>query len=224
MELRVSDAAGNGAVLRLAESLAVAAQPVLAVVDYASSAADRLRDWLEQFAAAEQGGEKRRLLLLEREASRDEGWLAAAVPRGHSAAAVRALFDLPEPVRLEPIAQQDDRRRVLRATVDAGAALHEVKAPEVPAAGVDEWFDHRIAEPLWGDPLPMMMAGLTALDTGLPPAMALGQADLAFRLADRERERVERFGRGAPPRLMEHMAAYVTVTGTRGHGRAARES
>jgi tetratricopeptide (TPR) repeat protein len=201
-------------------------QPVLAVVDYAAGSAGRLRDWLEQLAALEDGGDKLRLLLLEREASWDNGWLASTVSRGHSAAAVCALFDPPEPMRLESIAKVTDRRHVLRATVDAGASFRGVKAPDVPVAGVDAWFDRRLDDPLWGDPLTLMMAGLTALDTGLPAAMALGRADLAFRLADRERGRVVRFGDGAPPRLMEHMAAYVTVSGglSREHLRRAAKA
>jgi tetratricopeptide (TPR) repeat protein len=188
-------------------------KPVLAVVDYAAGSAEKLRVWLEQLSAAENGGDKFRLLLLEREASWDLGWLASMISRGYSAAAVSVLFDPPEPVRLEAVAEASDRRSVLRATVEAGAALRGVSAKVVPAKGVDAWFDRRIAEPLWGDPLTLMMAGLTALDTGLVVAMALTRWDLAFRLADRELERVQRFGHGAPPSLMEHMAAYVTVSG-----------
>jgi hypothetical protein len=187
-------------------------KPVLAVVDYAAGSAEALRVWLEQLAAAKQEGEKLRLLLLEREASLDSGWLASAIARGYSAAAVRALFDPPEPVRLEAVAQTADRRSLLRAAVEAGAAHRRVAAPGVPAPGADAWFDRRIEDPRWGDPLTLMMAGLTALDTGLVEAMALTRQDLAFRLADRERGRVQRFGPAAP-RLMEHLAAYVTVSG-----------
>ena len=46
---------------------------------------------------------ERRFLLLEREASPDQGWLAATMPRGYSAPAVFTLFDSPEPVRLESV-------------------------------------------------------------------------------------------------------------------------
>jgi hypothetical protein len=123
------------------------------------------------------------------------------------------LFDPPEPVRLEAVAEAADRRSVLQATVDAGAALRKITPPPVPAAGVDAWFERKIAEPEWGDPPTLMMAGLTALDTGLVDALALARADLALRLAGRECDRVERFGKGAPVGLMEHMAAYVTVSG-----------
>src|SRR5207302_3751202 len=59
----------------------------------------------------------------------------------------------------------------------------------------------------------VMMAGLTALDTRLVDAMSLGRQDLALRLAKRELARVEQFGRGSPPGLMAHMAAYVTASG-----------
>ena len=53
-------------------------KPVLAVVDYAAGSVEKLRVWLEQLAAAQPAGEKMRLLLLEREASRDAGWLSSA--------------------------------------------------------------------------------------------------------------------------------------------------
>ena len=188
-------------------------KPVLAVVDYAAGPGEKLREWLEQLGAAEPWGEKLRLLLLEREASLEAGWLASVVSRGYSGTAVRALLDPPEPVRLQAVAAAADRRRVLRAALQAGAAQRRIAAPAVPPAGSDAWFDRSIEKPLWGDPLTLMMAGLTALDTGLVEALALGRQDLAFRLADRELERVRRFGDGAPRGLMEHMAAYVTVSG-----------
>jgi tetratricopeptide (TPR) repeat protein len=192
-------------------------KPVLAVVDDAAGSAEKLRMWLEQLAAAMDGREKLRLLLLEREANLDAGWLSSLISRGDSAAAVRGLFDPAEPVRLESVAETADRRSVLRMTMEAGAAWRGVAAPALPVAGVDSVFDGRIEEPMWGDPLNLMIAGLTALDTGLPAAMALGRADLAFRLADRERERVERFGHGSPSGLMGHMAAYVTASGGLSH-------
>ncbi|MGH9648048.1 MAG: tetratricopeptide repeat protein [Bryobacteraceae bacterium] len=188
-------------------------KPVLAVVDYAAGSAGMLRTWLEQLSSADHGGEKLRLLLLEREASRDEGWLASTLPRGDLASAVQALFDPPEPVRLDPLPNAADRRQVLQAVIEAAARFRHTNAPKVPAPGADAQFDHRIDEPLWGDPLTLMMAGLTAMETGLAEAMALGRTDLAFRLAKRELGRVERFAHGASTRLMEHMAAYVTLCG-----------
>ena len=72
-------------------------RPVLAVVDNAAGSAKELRGWLEQLASAANGGQKFRLLLLEREASQESGWLASARPQGYSATAVQAWFDPPEP-------------------------------------------------------------------------------------------------------------------------------
>jgi len=152
-------------------------KPVLAVVDYAAGSAAHLRVWLEQLAAVRNGGATLRLLLLEREANLSSGWLSSTIGRGHSAAAVRGLFDPPEPVRLEVVAEAADRRSVLRATVEAGAARRGVTAPRVPEAGEDEFFDQRLAQPQWGHPLALMMAGLTALDTALVEAMALRRAE-----------------------------------------------
>ena len=48
-------------------------------------------------------------------------------------------------------------------------------------------------------------------------ALSIARADLALRLAGRECERVERFGKGAPAGLMHHMAAYVTASGGLDH-------
>jgi tetratricopeptide (TPR) repeat protein len=188
-------------------------EPVLAVVDYAAGSAERLRVWLTQLAAAEYGGEKLRVLLLEREASLEVGWLSSVISHGYSSAGVRGLFDPFEPVRLRAVGAGSDRRSVLRATLEAGAALRGIAPPYVPMAGVDVLFDRKIEQPEWGDPLALMIAGLTALDTGLPAAMALGRVDLAFRLADRELSRIAHFSKDTPVGLLEHMVACVTISG-----------
>lgn len=49
--------------------------------------------------------------------------------------------------------------------------------------GADLEFERRLAEPVWGDPLTLMMAGLTAVETGVPAALAMNRVDLALRLA-----------------------------------------
>jgi tetratricopeptide (TPR) repeat protein len=152
-------------------------------------------------------------LLLEREASLEGGWLASALSHGSLASGVRALLDPGQPVQLEAVAGVDDRRRLLRETVAVGAAYRNAKALEVPAIGADLWFDQRIDQAPWGNPLTLMMAGLTALDTGVAKALALGRQDMALRLAERECGCVVRFGKGAPPPLMEYMAAFITVSG-----------
>ncbi len=201
-------------------------RPVLAVVDYAAGSAKELRGWLEQLAAAANGGEKLRLLLLEREASQESGWLAAARPHGYSATAVQAMFDPPDPVVLSPLALTMERRDVLRATIAAGAKFRGVTAPEVPSPGESSYFDRKIQEAMWGDPLTLMMAGLTALDTGLVGALAIARPGLALRLAERELDRLSKVAREVPPGLMKHMAAYVTASAglTRAELRAAAKA
>ena len=105
-------------------------KPVLAVLDYAAGAAERLRAWIEQLSAAEPGGAKLRLLLLEREAGLETGWLSTILPRGYGKAAAAGLFDPPEPVRLQPVAEAADRRSVLRTAISAGASLRGIPAPQ----------------------------------------------------------------------------------------------
>jgi tetratricopeptide (TPR) repeat protein len=188
-------------------------KPVLAVLDYAAGSAEKLRVWMEQLSANKLDGAKLRLLLLEREASLQTGWLSTIQPQGYGRAAVAGLFDPAETIRLEPLVEAMDRRLVLRTTIKAGAGLQKKAAPAVPEVGKDKMFDQRLAEPQWGDPLTLMMAGLTALDTGLVEAMAIARKDLALRLAQRECDRVERFGQGAPSGLMQHMTAYATLCG-----------
>ncbi len=186
---------------------------VLAVVDYAAGFAVQLKPWLEQLSAAADSGERFRLLLLERDASLETGWLSSMLTSGYSTSAVRALFDPPEPVHLAPVTSAEDRRSLLRATVQAGAAIRNIAAPAIPAPGVDLAFDKRIDEPQWGDPLMLMMAGLTALDTKLVEALSFARVDLANELAKRELDRIVRFAGGAPPALLHHVAAYVTASG-----------
>ncbi|MEN6536591.1 MAG: tetratricopeptide repeat protein [Bryobacteraceae bacterium] len=188
-------------------------KPVLAVVDYAAGSSEILRVWLDQLASAAPDGEKLRLLLLEREASLEEGWLASALTQGHAASVVRGWFDPPKPLKLDKLTTSVDRRNVLKATLREATKLRDVHVSDLPAEGADPAFDQQLTDPQWGDPLTLMMAGLTALETGLPSALAMNRADLALHLATRECERVARFAPNAPRGLMEHMAAYVTLSG-----------
>jgi len=69
------------------------ARPTLVVVDYAASEIEPLRDWLRELAQnpGRSDGRPLRLLLLEREASNDEGWLQAIRTGGQSDANVLDL-------------------------------------------------------------------------------------------------------------------------------------
>ncbi len=59
-------------------------KPVLIVVDYAASRVDQLRDWIGELvdAPCERGRPPLRMLLLERQAQREIGWLAAGFGHG----------------------------------------------------------------------------------------------------------------------------------------------
>ena len=58
-----------------------------------------------------------------------------------------------------------------------------------------------------------MMAGLMAARIGVGEALALSRSGLAFRLADRELNRIEQIARryGLRERFLSHLAAYVTL-------------
>jgi hypothetical protein len=78
-------------------------KPTLVVIDYAASRADQLRDWLGELVDTRTTGRPRlRILLLERQALREIGWLAAVIGHGQDDAsrAVRALLAPAEPVAL----------------------------------------------------------------------------------------------------------------------------
>ena len=55
---------------------------VLIVVDYAASRTGQLRDWIAELADAPAGRPPLRLLLLERQAQREIGWLASVFGHG----------------------------------------------------------------------------------------------------------------------------------------------
>ena len=50
--------------------------PMLAIVDYAASRAEQIRDWLSELVDASLENRPKLRLLLERQASRAIGWLA----------------------------------------------------------------------------------------------------------------------------------------------------
>ena len=101
------------------------ARPTLVVVDYAASLVEPLREWLRDLAQnpARDGGIPLRLLLLEREAAADEGWLQVLCSGGQSEANVPDLFDPLEPKQLDPLGTLEPRRAVLGAMLVAAAKL-----------------------------------------------------------------------------------------------------
>lgn len=190
--------------------------PTLVVADYAASRVNQLRDWLGELVDAPSG--RLRLLLLERQAQREIGWLPAIFGLGEddrSRAAV-SLLDPPEPMELAAIDDMVSRRLIF-------AALLARKRPGMgaPEPGRDAEFDRVLRDEKWsGDPLFLMMAGLVAGDIGISNALTLTRTDLAITIARRELVRIGGIAAGAgidadnrrhPGLLAQHMAVLATL-------------
>ena len=194
-------------------------KPVLIILDYAASRADQLRAWLRELIDASlDNRSKLRLLLLERQANRAIGWLATVFGQGandNSRAAIE-LLDPKEPVELPALDEIEFRRQVFAALLKRAKA-----ALDAPAQGADPEFDRLLGDEKWaGDPLYLMMAGLSAGKSGVRGALALSRADLALTVARNELDRIGRIGvsRGVdtkhafPGAFVRHMAAIATLT------------
>jgi tetratricopeptide (TPR) repeat protein len=186
-------------------------RPTLLVIDRAASWAPRLRDWFIDLA--DHPGKPRaplRVLLLERHADPESGWWSDAFGRGgEDTLAVRRLLDPADRAyRLPALMSVEDRRAVLEVTLErVGCSV------PLPESGSD--FDRRLAELVWGgEPLFLMMAGLTAAQTGLGEVLALSRTDLTFLKAKDELERLREISRShdIKPDFFVHMAAFVSLS------------
>ena len=164
-------------------------QHTLVIVDYAASVFEGLREWLNELAnAAREARPNLRILLLERHADGDFGWMASVFGRGENdtSLAKRALLDSGVPLELPPISDSLLRRQIF-------STLLSYKRPDLiaPQPGSDPEFDRLLASEKWaGDPLFLMMAGLVAGSEGIKSALALSRTDLAEKIARRELNRV----------------------------------
>ena len=192
--------------------------PVLGVVDYASASARHLHEWLKELAdnpvwEDDDAGFNRplRLLLLERQAERATGWWAAVIGHGRAAAAVEQLLDPAGPMILRPIDDPSDRRTIFTNTLQG---LDSAVRPPTP--GHDPDFDRRLTEQTWGGvPLMLMMAAVTAADSGFGSVLTIGSDKLALAVAEMEMERILKVMEGSGVRmelvpLVKHMIA-ITV-------------
>ena len=193
--------------------------PILAVVDYASASARDLHAWLkelEDHAVWEDTGPRNRyplrLLLLERQAKRGNGWWAEVFGIGDDAVVLEKLADPAEPVALRPLDDANQRRAILTKTL---ASLGSTVT--LPALGDDADFDRRLSELTWaGVPLLLMLAAVTAAREGFGPVLAMGSTELAFSVAKTELARIlkvvegQRVSASLAP-LVKHVAAVVTL-------------
>ena len=191
------------------------ARPTLVVVDYAASLVEPLRGWLRELAQHTEDPERPlRLLLLEREAAVEDGWLQFLTRSGQSDARLPELFDPLEPKRLDPLQTPEQRRKVLAEMLAAVGKLTGRRPSALPPPGVNDRLDRQLAEPLWEDPLYLMMAALLSPDSELVEVLDLPRTELASQLVKHEVNRLtEGVTPPSPRRLLEHTAALAALGG-----------
>jgi hypothetical protein len=191
-------------------------KPTLIVVDYAALLGSTLAKWFSELADHAAHEHRLRILLLERHAETDSGWyrdLTDGTWRGREA---RKLFFPDQPRRVAPLDDLAQRRRVLQSGLHASAALARPSKAvlHLPEPGSDAWFDQRLKELQWADPLLLLMAAVIATSDGLHAAMQLSRPDLAKVLAERERDRIRNSGETrAAGDLLSHLYACATLCG-----------
>jgi tetratricopeptide (TPR) repeat protein len=191
----------------------------LVVVDYAAAQARVLRQWLVELAQnIPSTGRRLRLLLLDRHADPDLGWWHdLATPGTFSEEPILALFDPITPVVLPPIAASDQIRDILaHVMVEASNLLRRPRALEPPARGENPEFDGKLADPsITFAPLYLAMAGITAVQEGIPTLLGRGRADMAQRIATDELSRVAKLARdrGLNADLLMYVVAGVSLAG-----------
>ncbi len=192
--------------------------PTLVVVDYAATAGALLKAWLNALAGQSSGaGQPVRVLLLERVAHGESGWLAE-LQRYESGGepGLGNWFDPPQPIRMDRLTGQAIRRRLLADALGVFAGRHNVDPPPVPGRGESATFDQAIEEQQWEDPLYLIMAAAVAIgaDGHKPPTtvLALSRTDLATELAAREHKRLRKGIDGkAKQQVASCLAACVTL-------------
>ena len=184
-------------------------RPALVVIDYAASHAVPLCGWLGELADySGPATERLRLLLLERQADAGAGWWQTVfAPGGFGERGIERLLDPAKPIALQPIADADERRRIVERVLTQKAST----SGDVDSQALS---DRQLLDLTWGgEPLFLMMAAMMAADIGMAHVLSLGRTDLAFELAERELRRVATFAGQDRNRqtLVKHLAAYATL-------------
>lgn len=193
-------------------------QSLLIVIDYAACHSKALGYWLDALAQLEElpSEIKLRILLLEREASREFGWWQELACSPLNSGQSRAdLFYQPLPVRLQGFEQLENRRVLMSAALTAAQHIcNDNNSVCVPVAGQDLQFDERLKEAQFANPLALVMAGILSREMSPQAALSLHHLDAAMKLAQRE---IERFKRlivdKREPLLLEHMLCFHLLSG-----------
>jgi hypothetical protein len=185
--------------------------PALIIVDYAAQHAETLGAWIGELAERQTtGGPPLRLLLLEREARADSGWWSAVFESGGYGAGTKlALLDPAQPWPVQPLADVEARLELLDALLKSVEPKGALKLPTT-----DPGFRKRLMSVEWGgDPLSLLMAGLTMVQHGHTQALVARRTDLAEQLAAREAERIRALAEAVDldATLVLHLAASATL-------------
>ena len=186
-------------------------KPTLIVFDYALSLTDTLRVWLEELCAATPRVHPLRILLLERQADAQSGWLERLLQSGFGLHEMMPRDLLDGPPRLLPgLSAPEVQRGIMQNMLDRlGSRV------VLPADDAD--FQARLAATDWaGAPLYLMMAAMVMHQQGgVNEALHLGRVDLAYFLEDHEYARLRLpCGINDPLRtLVVHAAAFATLCG-----------
>ncbi|QLA16531.1 tetratricopeptide repeat protein [Desulfolutivibrio sulfoxidireducens] len=181
--------------------------PTLAIFDYALTLVDVLPAWMAGLGEVPDSPHPLRILLLERNAEEDAGWLKQVFPGGYSSAG-RMLDG--RPVRLPGLCDPEIQRGIMQAMLDRLGSTVALPA-DTPA------FRDQLAKTDWaGAPLFLMMAAMVMhRQGGVDHALSLRRADLAKIVAQHEYSRLTRASNSnqSMQRFLSHMAALSTICG-----------
>ena len=192
--------------------------PVLAIVDDAAGMAHDLKRWLTALGDHPVWGSSQatrnvplRLLVLEREGGAGGGWWDIAFGRGQEGSVLSNLLDPANPVRVGPLAEAKQRRRVFEGTLAAMGSSLGLPVEDGPSA-----FDDTVMQLSWGgEPLFLMMAAITAGRDGDWRVLRLAPDELARSVAATELDRVRNIvqGRGVEVAgtFVDHVVAVATL-------------
>lgn len=160
--------------------------------------------------------QKLRFLLLDREAPADFGWWPELTRPGLNSGRGRAevVWQNP-PVRLLGLGDPAERHALLLAARVAAWTLRGAAGEPagLPAVGEDAALDRALAEPRFGNPLNLVMAGVIACDQPALGALGLRRLDAAARLAERARLRVLAASHGIDAAVIRHIVAFNGLAG-----------
>jgi tetratricopeptide (TPR) repeat protein len=173
--------------------------------------------WLDRLAG-QKLDTKLRVLLLDREAPEGFGWWRELTGSGlNTARERRDLMYASRPTQLPDLSDLKERRELMQAALTAGWELRieSPRGPQIPEAGLDPDFDTRLGQPLFGNPLALVMAGVIAVDREPRAALALRHLETARRLGRRELDRFAALARArrVGDDAMRHIVAFNGLVG-----------